>query len=233
LTVILALGFALGRTSWCRLCGPASALLFPLQEHPVGKSICLCTAALWLSDRLRRSRFVARLTPLAAVLLAGALDPRLLAWTAFKCNAAFLAAVAGVACAVLADSLVRIRRSGSRGLIREYAQGALTLLTLSVLGATSEEVLFRGVLLSTLTSAVPIPLAVLFSSALFGLFHLIKGRPSGWAGVHETFVLGMLLGLLVFFTGGVAAGILVHGIGIPYLFRTACSIRSTTMEKSV
>lgn len=241
LAVLLALGFALGRTGWCRLCGSASTILFLIQEDPVSKAVCLCTAALWFSDLLERALrtrplaagFFARLAPLGVATLAGALDPRLLTWLTFQCNAAFLAVVAAVAGVVMADSLVRMRRTGARSLIREYGQGSFTLLLLSLIGAASEEALFRGALLSSLASTFPMPIALLASAALFGLFHFAKGRPSGWQGVFETFLLGVLMGLLVLFTGGVAAAVLVHGLGLPYLLRVISSMRKATMEEAV
>jgi membrane protease YdiL (CAAX protease family) len=72
-----------------------------------------------------------------------------------------------------------------------------------------EEILFRGFLLYYLRTSpwqLHLTLALLLSSAIFGLQHLYQGAQ----GVAATFVLGALFGLFFILTGNLVFPILLH-----------------------
>jgi uncharacterized protein len=72
-----------------------------------------------------------------------------------------------------------------------------------------EEIVFRGFLLYYLHTSpwkLDLTLALLFSSAIFGLQHLYQGAQ----GVVVTFVLGALFGLFFLLTGSLVFPILLH-----------------------
>ncbi len=80
----------------------------------------------------------------------------------------------------------------------------LALLALTFLPMLGEEVMMRGVLLSGAKKKSPI-FAVLFTATVFALFHgnLVQL-------VHQ-FLLGAVIGYLVFLTGSIYAGAVIHG----------------------
>ena len=80
----------------------------------------------------------------------------------------------------------------------------LALLALTFLPMLGEEVMMRGVLLSGAKKKSPF-FAVFFSAAVFALFHgnLVQL-------VHQ-FCLGAVIGYLVFLTGSIYAGAVIHG----------------------
>jgi sodium transport system permease protein len=81
------------------------------------------------------------------------------------------------------------------------------LFLAAVVPSVTEEVLFRGVLLSGLRSRLPAMGAVVLSGIVFGLFHLtpetaFRFLPSAW--------LGILLAWVVVATGSLPLGVLLH-----------------------
>jgi sodium transport system permease protein len=78
------------------------------------------------------------------------------------------------------------------------------VLLLALLPAVSEEVCFRGVVLSGLRSTGTTAGAVIVSAVLFGLFHmsLFHAVPAA--------VAGLVLALAVVWSGSLAAGIVIH-----------------------
>src|SRR5690606_8454425 len=87
------------------------------------------------------------------------------------------------------------------------AELAWLLLLAAVTPAICEELVFRGVLLHGLASRMTPGRAILLSAVIFGAFHLstatiIRFLPSAW--------LGLLLGIVVWRTGSLATGMLMH-----------------------
>ena len=81
----------------------------------------------------------------------------------------------------------------------------MVLFLTAITPAVCEELLFRGFVLSGLRRLGQWP-AILFSSLLFGLLH-----PSIYQFV-PTFLLGVLLGWLVWKSGSVFCGMIVHAL---------------------
>lgn len=82
----------------------------------------------------------------------------------------------------------------------------LAFATLVVLAPFAEELLFRGYLYGKLKKHVPVVVAAIASSALFGAVHL------QWNVAVDVFVLGLILCGLRSLTGSIWAGVLVHMI---------------------
>ncbi len=88
-----------------------------------------------------------------------------------------------------------------------YSSPGIAVLCIAVLPALFEELFFRGAVLTMLRSAKLKTVAVLgFSAALFALLH----GPS-WYFLTD-FYAGVLLGLLVYFTGSIYASVVAHFI---------------------
>ena len=81
---------------------------------------------------------------------------------------------------------------------------AITLLYSLVIGPVSEELIFRGAIFDRLHVACQFWIANAIQAALFGLYHLnlIQGA--------YAFLLGMVLGMIVYATGSILASILTH-----------------------
>jgi membrane protease YdiL (CAAX protease family) len=89
---------------------------------------------------------------------------------------------------------------------RPWAAVAGMVLVAVVLGPFAEEVLFRGVVYPGLRNVLGPWAAVPLSALLFGLGH----RYMGWTGVWVTGVVGVILALLVEFSGSVWPAVLAH-----------------------
>jgi hypothetical protein len=90
-----------------------------------------------------------------------------------------------------------------------------------IIAPIAEEVLFRGYLLGKLKKSVPIWLAILITSLLFGAFHLVNSGNYSWNLAIDTFALSIVLCSLRVLTGSIWASILLHMVknGIAfYLF---------------
>lgn len=94
--------------------------------------------------------------------------------------------------------------------------------TLVMIVPLAEEMLFRGYLYGKLKKFAPVWVAILISGAAFGLAHLWTGGsgPLQWAVAVDTFVMGLVLGLLRDRTGAIWAGVLLHALknGIAFYF---------------
>lgn len=90
----------------------------------------------------------------------------------------------------------------------------------SVSAGICEELLFRGYLIQFIDGYLPIYMAVLLSSVMFGLFHLYQG----WAGVIKTSALGGIFALIYLATDSII---------IPIFFHIMVDIYSGTMFYTV
>lgn len=95
----------------------------------------------------------------------------------------------------------------------ETAPALLALLPLLVAGplvnAVCEELLYRHALVSTMRPVTGAAVAVLTSSAVFGLGHL-TGSPGGWTGVAFTFVYGLVSAIAMRQNRGAAWNLTMH-----------------------
>ena len=104
---------------------------------------------------------------------------------------------------------------GFRQLNQRY-EYILAFTTLIIIAPIAEEILFRGYLYGKLKKFVPIWVAILVTSALFGSIH------GAWNLAIDTFALSIVLCLLRESTGNIWASILLHmaknGIAFYILF---------------
>lgn len=88
----------------------------------------------------------------------------------------------------------------------------LVLLTGAVAPAIAEEFFFRGFVLSAFRSKLPAFRSVLFTSMLFGLFHVIAGSVLSIEKFLPTIILGVVIGWVAIRTGSLLPGILLHAL---------------------
>lgn len=100
--------------------------------------------------------------------------------------------------------------------LSRYYEYILAFITLVIVAPVVEEILFRGFLYGKLKRFLPIWVAIVITSVLFGLFH------GSWALAIDTFSLSVVLCLLREITGSLWASILLHmtknGIAFYILF---------------
>lgn len=130
-----------------------------------------------------------------------------------------LAIVVGVAAPLLGAQLTQLLAHGQ--MVRQDIQqlGATTPLAWRIplvlivvsLGPVAEELLFRGVLLSTLLQRWGAGWAVVVSSLIFALVHL-PGLQWQWFGLPDLLLLALLLAWLRLRSGSIWPGVLAHGI---------------------
>jgi membrane protease YdiL (CAAX protease family) len=170
-----------------------------------------------------------RVAPLMVVMLGMTIRPSWLPLSLFTPGIFMYFTLVLVSGLVLLDAMVRTARFGTTLLVREYRYGAFTLISLSFLGAFSEEALFRGLLLSSLMESLPAPAAIGIQALAFALLHYKGGTPSGWRGVGFTLMLGAGLGLWVTLTKDIIGAAVLHGLALPYLIRlkrALCEIKA-------
>jgi len=80
----------------------------------------------------------------------------------------------------------------------------LAFITLVIIAPVAEEVLFRGYLLGKLVKIVPIWVAILSTSLLFGFVH------GAWNLAFDTFALSVILSMMRIRTGSLWTPILIH-----------------------
>ncbi len=90
--------------------------------------------------------------------------------------------------------------------LQQYFEYLLAFIILVIVAPLAEEILFRGYLYGKLRKAVPIWIAILITSALFGFIH---GR---WNVAIDVFILSIVMCGLRELTGSIWAGILLHMI---------------------
>lgn len=109
----------------------------------------------------------------------------------------------------------QVQDTGFDKLSQQY-EYYLAFITLVLVAPFAEETLFRGYLYGKLKKSVPIWLAILVTSLIFGLFH------GAWNVGLDTLALSIVLCLLREITGGIWASILLHmtknGIAFYVLF---------------
>jgi len=88
----------------------------------------------------------------------------------------------------------------------------VVLLTGAVAPAIAEEFFFRGFVLSAFRSKLSAFRSVLFTSLLFGLFHVIAGSVLSIEKFLPTIILGMAIGYVAVRTGSLFPGILLHAL---------------------
>jgi membrane protease YdiL (CAAX protease family) len=86
----------------------------------------------------------------------------------------------------------------------------LTTLILALISGVSEEVFFRGALLTWLDGFLPATLALVLQALVFAAFHPMPRR--AWSYTAYTFVAGMALGVLVHLSGHLWASIGAHAL---------------------
>jgi membrane protease YdiL (CAAX protease family) len=100
--------------------------------------------------------------------------------------------------------------TGFSGVNQQY-ELILAFLTLVVLAPVAEEVLFRGYLFGKLQKYVPVWVAILATSVLFGFVHVAFSQDA-WNVAIDTFALSVVLCLLRISTGSIWASMLLHMI---------------------
>ncbi|HET9098165.1 MAG TPA: type II CAAX endopeptidase family protein [Candidatus Saccharimonadales bacterium] len=90
----------------------------------------------------------------------------------------------------------------------------LTFISLVVLPPIAEELIFRGVIYSSLKKSLPLWAAVLLTSLLFAAGHLPEGGSAGllYVGAIDTFSLSLVLIYLREKTGGLWASMTLHAL---------------------
>jgi len=130
-----------------------------------------------------------------------------------------LAIVVGVAAPLLGAQLTQLLAHGQTVSQDIQQLGANTplawriplVLVVVSLGPVVEELLFRGVLLSTLLQRWGPGWAVAVSSLMFALVHL-PGLQWQWFGLPDLLLLALLLAWLRLRSGSIWPGVLAHGI---------------------
>jgi membrane protease YdiL (CAAX protease family) len=112
-------------------------------------------------------------------------------------------------------NLEQVQNTGFSQISQRY-EYILAFITLVVIAPFAEEILFRGYLFGKLKKFVPIWIAILITSLLFGAIH------GAWNVAIDTFALSVVLCLLRVSTGSIWAPILLHmtknGIAFYILF---------------
>lgn len=111
------------------------------------------------------------------------------------------------------SSLPERLRERSREMLGQWRElsPALIVLTMAVIPAVVEELFFRGFLLTALLGEEDRKVrAIVGSSALFALFHLLVSDALAVERLLPSFLLGLVLGLLAYRSGSVVPGMLLH-----------------------
>lgn len=106
----------------------------------------------------------------------------------------------------LISDLLSRRLSEPRGTlpISNFFEFVMTTITFAVLPAVCEELLFRGLIFNGLKNKFNVSLSVIFSALIFALIHF-----SIFQTVYQ-FLIGIVLALLVHFTGSILFSMLFH-----------------------
>ena len=106
--------------------------------------------------------------------------------------------------------------------------GGWAILTTVIVAPVLEEVLFRGMILGSLRESGNTVRAVVLSSLIFGIIHIIPQQ------VVNAFVVGLILGLVYVRTGSLFAVILIHALNnaVAYI-QTIVLQDDTTMRQLI
>lgn len=184
-----------------------------------GVAFVLCMACSLLVPAFRRWPW-AWLVPLVAYLLLVACLPRLRAsmcW--FRLGRLSIAAVgATIGVMALTTLALVIFQNTAQPDVRSYG-AALPLYALggvvttgvvfTIVNATLEELVFRGVLFDAVRSQWGASVTVIATALLFGVGH-VRGYPPGPLGACFAALFGLVLGVLRLWTGGLALPIVAH-----------------------
>lgn len=88
----------------------------------------------------------------------------------------------------------------------------VVILTGAIVPAVAEEFFFRGFTLSAMLSKLTPLHSILFTSALFGMFHVIAGSILSFEKLLPTFILGIALGFLAVRSQSLWPGVALHAI---------------------
>ncbi|MBX9655544.1 CPBP family intramembrane metalloprotease [bacterium] len=99
-----------------------------------------------------------------------------------------------------------------------------TLLLAAVLPAVTEELVFRGIILGGLLQRYRPPLAILVSSVLFGVSHMIPQQ------MILTTLVGIVLGIIATRTGSVWASMIAHALHNGILMVVAGNAKEDTLR---
>lgn len=90
----------------------------------------------------------------------------------------------------------------------------LTFISLVILPPIAEEIIFRGIIYTSLKKAMPLWTAVIITSLLFAAGHLPEGGSAGllYVGAIDTFSLSLILIYLREKTGGLWSSMTLHAI---------------------
>jgi membrane protease YdiL (CAAX protease family) len=105
--------------------------------------------------------------------------------------------------------------------VNGVGQMVLTFISLVILPPIGEEILFRGLIYSSLKKYLPLAGAVIGTSALFAIGHIPEGGSAGplYIAAIDTFILSLILIYLREKTGGLWASMTLHAIknGIAFI----------------
>jgi len=82
----------------------------------------------------------------------------------------------------------------------------------AIINAFHEEGLFRSIFLVHFSREIGFTGAVLLQSIWFSFLHFQSGFPSGTIGIGLTFIFGLMMGYLVYRTGGLLVPITIHAL---------------------
>jgi membrane protease YdiL (CAAX protease family) len=127
--------------------------------------------------------------------------------------AIYLAAVAIISYLVPALNVNEKQQLGFNN-VRGAEQLILTFISLVVLPPIAEEILFRGLIYSSLKKNLPTVVAVIGTSILFAVGHLPEGGSAGplYIAAIDTFILSLVLIYLREKTGGLWASMTLHAL---------------------
>jgi ABC-2 type transport system permease protein/sodium transport system permease protein len=122
------------------------------------------------------------------------------------------------------EALLYLRQVGLVTLPEEVAKGSAGMLAqarelsplvlvfcMAVVPAVTEELFFRGYLLSALLGDGERPgRAIAGSAALFAIFHILVGGSIALERLPSSFVLGLVLGWLAYASGSIVPGMILH-----------------------
>jgi membrane protease YdiL (CAAX protease family) len=140
------------------------------------------------------------------------LDPAY-GFIAFPAYLLVVFAITAVASALIPGLNVDQKQQLGFGTPDGHQQLVLTFISLVILPPLAEELIFRGLLFSSLKKAVPVLWAGLITSLLFALGHLPEGSGGPfYIGAIDTFALSLVLVYLRQKTGRLWAGITLHAL---------------------